>query len=189
MHTNDAAAAESAQGKPDAEQKVRAKLESIEQACRERGLRITGQRRIVARVIADMDDHPDVRELHRRAAEIDDRISLATVYRTVKCFEDLGLIERHEFRDGPARYEGTPAVHHDHLIDLTTGHVVEFRSEEIERLQAEIAARLGYQLVGHRLELYAEPVHRGSSQSGPEPDAVPPKSSCLRTRTSSGLDG
>jgi Fur family ferric uptake transcriptional regulator len=134
------------------------KLEGIERACRERGLRMTGPRRVVARVIADMNDHPDVRELHRRAAAVDGRISLATVYRTMKRFEDLGVIERHAFRDGPARYEGKPAMHHDHLIDLTTGRVIEFHSEEIERLQAEIARRLGYQLVGHRLELYAEPV-------------------------------
>jgi Fur family transcriptional regulator, ferric uptake regulator len=117
------------------------KLEKIERACRERGLRMTGPRHVVARVIADMDDHPDVRELHRRAAAIDGRISLATVYRTMKRFEDLGIIERHAFRDGPARYESKPAMHHDHLIDLTTGRVIEFRSEEIERLQAEIARK------------------------------------------------
>jgi Fur family ferric uptake transcriptional regulator len=111
-------------------------------------------------VIAELKDHPDVNELHRRAAEIDERISLSTVYRTVKRFEELGVIERHEFRDGRARYERTPAVHHDHLIDVTTGRVVEFHSEEIERLQAQIASRLGFRVVGHRLELYAEPLTR-----------------------------
>ncbi len=136
------------------------KLERIESACRDQGLRITGQRRIIAQVIAELNDHPDVNELHRRAAEIDERISLSTVYRTVKRFEELGVIERHEFRDGRARYERTPAVHHDHLIDVTTGRVVEFHSEEIERLQAEIASRLGFRVVGHRLELYAEPLMR-----------------------------
>jgi Fur family ferric uptake transcriptional regulator len=136
------------------------KLERIESACREQGVRITGQRRIIAQVIAELKDHPDVNELHRRAAEIDERISLSTVYRTVKRFEELGVIERHEFRDGRARYERTPAVHHDHLIDVTTGRVVEFHSEEIERLQAQIASRLGFRVVGHRLELYAEPLTR-----------------------------
>jgi Fur family ferric uptake transcriptional regulator len=136
------------------------KLERIESACREQGVRITGQRRIIAQVIAELKDHPDVNELHRRAAEIDERISLSTVYRTVKRFEELGVIERHEFRDGRARYERTPAVHHDHLIDVTTGGVVEFHSEEIERLQAKIASRLGFRVVGHRLELYAEPLTR-----------------------------
>jgi Fur family ferric uptake transcriptional regulator len=136
------------------------KLERIESACRDRGLRITGQRRIISHVIAELKDHPDVNELHRRAAEIDERISLSTVYRTVKRFEELGVIERHEFRDGRARYERTPTVHHDHLIDVTTGRVVEFRSEEIERLQAQIASRLGFRVIGHRLELYAEPLAR-----------------------------
>src|SRR3712207_3883574 len=99
----------------------KAKLERIEKACRNKGVRFTGPRRIMAQVIADLDDHPDVIELHRRAAAIDERISLSTVYRTVKRFEELGVIERHEFRDGRARYETTPVVHHDHLIDITTG--------------------------------------------------------------------
>lgn len=143
---------------------ARAKLERIEAACREKGMRLTGQRRTVARVIAGLEDHPDVSELHRRAAEIDGGISLSTVYRAVKRFEELGIIEKHEFRDGRARYESTPTVHHDHLIDVTTGRVVEFHSEEIERLQAEIAAKLGYRVVGHRLELYAEPLARTSAQ-------------------------
>ncbi len=140
------------------------KLERIESACRNKGVRITGQRRVVAQVIAELKNHPDVGELHRRATEIDERISLSTVYRTVKRFEELGIVERHEFRDGRARYESTPAAHHDHLIDVTTGRVVEFQSEEIERLQAEIADKLGYRVVGHRLELYAEPLARKTSQ-------------------------
>ncbi len=140
------------------------KLERIESVCRDKGVRITGQRRTIAQVIAELRDHPDVNELHRRAAEIDERISLSTVYRTVKRFEELGIIERHEFRDGRARYESTPAVHHDHLIDVTSGRVVEFQSEEIERLQTEIARKLGYRVVGHRLELYAEPLPRKASR-------------------------
>lgn len=136
------------------------KLGRIESACRDQGVRVTGQRRIIAQVIAELNDHPDVVELHRRATKIDERISLSTVYRTLKRFEELGVIERLEFRDGRARYERTPAVHHDHLIDITTGRVVEFHSEEIERLQAQIASRLGFRVVGHRLELYAEPLPR-----------------------------
>lgn len=120
-------------------------------------MRLTGQRRLIAKVLAEAHDHPDVPELHRRVANRDDRVSLATVYRTVKRFEEAGIIERHAFRDGRARYEAAPNNHHDHLIDLATGKVIEFRSEEIERLQAEIAKRLGYDLVGHRLELYATP--------------------------------
>lgn len=119
---------------------------------------MTGQRRVIARIISEAEDHPDVVELHRRAQSVDARIALSTVYRTVKLFEDGGIIERHEFRDGRARYEQAPHEHHDHLIDMTTGNVVEFRSEEIEQLQAEMARRLGYRLVHHRLELYAVPL-------------------------------
>ena len=140
------------------------KLKRIETACREKGMRVTGQRRIIAEVVAELRDHPDVNELHRRAAEIDGRISLSTVYRTLKRFEELGILERHEFRDGRARYESTPAVHHDHLIDLTTGRILEFQSEDIERLQNEIARKLGYHLVGHRLELYVEPLLQKASR-------------------------
>ncbi|HLQ90694.1 MAG TPA: Fur family transcriptional regulator [Xanthobacteraceae bacterium] len=121
-------------------------------------MRMTEQRRVIARVLAAAEDHPDVEELYRRCAELDNRISISTVYRTVKLFEDSGIIERHEFRDGRARYEQIPENHHDHLIDLRTGKVMEFRSEKIERLQAEIARRLGYRLVDHRLELYAVPL-------------------------------
>ena len=119
---------------------------------------MTEQRRVIARVLEAATDHPDVEELHRRAVEVDPRISIATVYRTVKLFEDAGIVTKHEFRDGRSRYEQVPDEHHDHLIDLRTGKVVEFRDEEIERLQAEIARRLGFKLVDHRMELYAVPL-------------------------------
>ncbi|WP_454918959.1 Fur family transcriptional regulator [Xanthobacter sediminis] len=121
-------------------------------------MRMTEQRRVIARVLSGADDHPDVEELHRRAAAIDDNISISTVYRTVKMLEDAGIIERHDFGDGRARYEQMPDEHHDHLIDLRSGKVIEFRSEEIEKLQEEIARRLGFKLRGHRLELYAVPL-------------------------------
>jgi len=130
----------------------------IESQCVAKGMRMTEQRRIIARVLAASDDHPDVEELYRRCAAIDDRISISTVYRTMKLFEDAGIIERHDFRDGRARYEQMRDEHHDHLINLRTGEVIEFRSEEIEKLQAEVARRLGYRLIDHRLELYAVPL-------------------------------
>ena len=130
----------------------------IEALCAAKGMRMTDQRRTIARVLAQAADHPDVEELYRRCAKVDDRISISTVYRTVKLFEDAGIIERHEFRDGRARYEQLRESHHDHLINLRTGEVIEFQSEEIERLQAEVARRLGYRLVDHRLELYAVPL-------------------------------
>jgi Fur family ferric uptake transcriptional regulator len=131
---------------------------NIEALCAAKGMRMTEQRRVIARVLARSADHPDVEELYRRCAEVDDRISISTVYRTVKLFEDAGIIERHDFREGRARYEQIPDTHHDHLINLRTGAVVEFQSDEIERLQAEIARQLGYRLVDHRLELYAVPL-------------------------------
>jgi Fur family transcriptional regulator, ferric uptake regulator len=131
---------------------------NIEALCAAKGMRMTEQRRVIARVLARSADHPDVEELYRRCAAVDDRISISTVYRTVKLFEDAGIIERHDFREGRARYEQIPDTHHDHLINLRTGAVVEFQSDEIERLQAEIARRLGYRLVDHRLELYAVPL-------------------------------
>jgi Fur family ferric uptake transcriptional regulator len=131
---------------------------NIEALCAAKGMRMTEQRRVIARVLARSADHPDVEELYRRCAEVDDRISISTVYRTVKLFEDAGIIERHDFREGRARYEQIPDTHHDHLINLRTGAVVEFQSDEIERLQGEIARRLGYRLVDHRLELYAVPL-------------------------------
>jgi Fur family ferric uptake transcriptional regulator len=138
------------------EQKSRNK--DIEALCAAKGMRMTEQRRVIARVLAAADDHPDVEELYRRCSAIDNRISISTVYRTVKLFEDAAIIERHDFRDGRARYEQIPESHHDHLINLRTGEVIEFQSEEIERLQAEVARRLGYRLVDHRLELYAVPL-------------------------------
>jgi len=134
------------------------KLTAIEEACIARGMRMTGQRRVIARVIGNAHDHPDVEELYRRASKIDDKISISTVYRTVRLLEDAGIIERHDFREGRARYEQVPDEHHDHLIDLRTGKVTEFRSEEIEKLQEAIARKLGYKLVDHRLELYAVPL-------------------------------
>ena len=134
------------------------KPSAIEAKCVAQGMRMTEQRRVIARVLADSDDHPDVEELYRRSAAVDDRISISTVYRTVKLFEDAGIIERHDFREGRARYEQTTETHHDHLINLRTGEVIEFRSEDIEKLQAEVARKLGYKLVDHRLELYAVPL-------------------------------
>ena len=130
----------------------------IEAQCAARGMRMTEQRRVIARVLSESADHPDVEELYRRSVKIDDRISISTVYRTVKLLEDAGIIERHDFRDGRSRYEQMPESHHDHLINLRTGKVIEFQSEEIERLQTEIARKLGYRLVDHRLELYAIPL-------------------------------
>ncbi|GLK77326.1 transcriptional repressor [Methylopila jiangsuensis] len=134
------------------------KTETIERLCASKGMRMTEQRRTIARVIEGAEDHPDVEELYRRASALDPRISISTVYRTVKLFEDAGVIARVDFRDGRSRYEPAPDEHHDHLIDLRSGKVVEFRNEEIEALQAEIARRLGYRLVDHRLELYAVPL-------------------------------
>jgi len=128
------------------------------EACIQKGLRMTEQRRVIARVLAEAEDHPDVEELYRRCAAVDANISISTVYRTVKLFEDYGIIERHDFRDGRARYEQISNEHHDHLINLRTGDVIEFQSEEIEKLQAEIARKLGFKLVDHRLELYAVPL-------------------------------
>jgi Fur family ferric uptake transcriptional regulator len=141
-----------------------ADLNHIEVQCIAKGMRMTEQRRVIARVLAGAADHPDVEELYRRCADIDKNISISTVYRTVKLFEDSGIIERHDFREGRARYEQIPDAHHDHLINLRTGEVIEFQSEEIERLQAEVARRLGYRLVDHRLELYAVPLEDEKSR-------------------------
>jgi Fur family ferric uptake transcriptional regulator len=126
----------------------------LEQLCADKGLRITEQRRIIARVLSESEDHPDVELLHERANKIDSGISIATVYRTVRLFEEAGILDRHDFGDGRARYEAAPEAHHDHLIDVETGKVVEFVDPEIEALQKQIAAKLGYRLVDHRLELY-----------------------------------
>jgi Fur family ferric uptake transcriptional regulator len=131
---------------------------NIEAQCVAKGMRMTEQRRVIARVLAQSADHPDVEELYRRCAEVDRHISISTVYRTVKLFEDAGIIERHDFREGRARYEQIRETHHDHLVNLRTGEVIEFQSEEIEQLQREVARRLGYRLVDHRLELYAVPL-------------------------------
>jgi Fur family ferric uptake transcriptional regulator len=132
----------------------------LEQLCEEKRLRMTEQRRVIARVLSDAIDHPDAEELHRRAAAVDPRISLATVYRTMRLFEDAGIIERHDFRDGRARYEESPESHHDHLINVRTGEVIEFMNEEIEKLQERVARELGFELVDHRLELYGRPLKR-----------------------------
>src|SRR5512140_155302 len=134
------------------------KASGIEARCAATGMRMTEQRRVIARVLAEALDHPDVEELYRRCVAVDDKISISTVYRTVKLFEDAGIIERHDFREGRARYEQMRDEHHDHLINLRTGEVIEFKSEEIEALQAEVARRLGFRLVEHRLELYAVPL-------------------------------
>ena len=134
----------------------------IEQLCAERGLRITEQRRVIARVLSEADDHPDVEALHRRASRIDPKISIATVYRTVRLFEEAGILDRHDFGDGRARYEPVPEAHHDHLIDVETGNVVEFVDPELEALQKQIAEKLGYRLVDHRMELYGVKLDRGS---------------------------
>ena len=130
----------------------------IEAQCAARGMRMTEQRRVIARVLAGSEDHPDVEELHKRCVEIDPRISISTVYRTVNLFEEAGLVTKHDFKDGRARFEQIPDEHHDHLIDIRSGRVIEFRNEEIEALQEFIAKKLGYKLVDHRLELYATPL-------------------------------
>jgi len=132
-------------------------LDRIEQLCADRGMRMTEQRRVIARVLSVAHDHPDVEELHRRAHAVDPHISIATVYRTVRLFEEAGILTRHEFHGGRSRYEEAPETHHDHLINMKTGEVVEFVDEEIEALQKAIARRLGYRLIDHRLELYAVP--------------------------------
>jgi Fur family ferric uptake transcriptional regulator len=156
-------------------------LPSLVERLRERGIRMTVPRVTIAQVIDEAGDHPDLHEVHRRALVIDPRISVATVYRTMRLFEGLGLVERHAFRGGPSRFERAPAAGgHDHLIDTTTGRVVEFRSEEIERLQADIAERLGYRLVGHRLELYAEPDQQNTCEDHFPGDRLAPKYSDCR---------
>jgi len=132
----------------------------LEALCQERGLRITEQRRVIARVISNSDDHPDVEELYKRASAVDSKISIATVYRTVRLFEEAGILDRHDFGDGRARYEAVPEAHHDHLIDVETGKVVEFVDPELEALQKQIAEKLGFRLVDHRMELYGVALDR-----------------------------
>ena len=138
-------------------------MNRIEKACMDKGLRMTEQRRVIARVVAEAYDHPDAEELYRRAVAVDPHISIATVYRTVKLFEDAGILERHDFRDGRARYEEI-SDHHDHLIDLSTGRVIEFVNEDIEKLQRRVAEELGFDLIDHRLELYGVP--KGTKKPG-----------------------
>jgi len=132
--------------------------DGILERCEARGLRLTEQRRTIARVLEAAEDHPDVEELYTRASAVDPKISIATVYRTVKLFEEAGILEKHEFGDGRARYETADRDHHDHLIDLNSGEVIEFVDAEIEALQEKIAEKLGYRLMGHRLELYGVPL-------------------------------
>jgi len=136
---------------------------NIIQRCTQNGLRMTEQRRIVAQVLEDSQDHPDVEELYARALKLDPRISIATVYRSVKLFEESGILEKLEFGDGRARYEDAERDHHDHLIDMNSGEVIEFIDPDIEALQEKIAERLGYRLKGHRLELYGVPIKRGEN--------------------------
>lgn len=133
---------------------------TLEELCAERGMRMTDQRRVIARILQGSEDHPDVEELYRRSVQVDSKISISTVYRTVKLFEDAGIIARHDFRDGRSRYETLPEEHHDHLIDLKNGTVIEFSSPEIEALQERIAREHGFKLVDHRLELYGIPLKK-----------------------------
>ena len=129
-------------------------MSKIEDKCEQKGFRLTDQRRLIAKVMSQSSDHPDVDELHKKISKIDEKVSIATVYRTVKLFEESGIIEKHDFKGGKARYEQSPDIHHDHLIDVNTGEIVEFVDEEIEKLQKKVAEKLGYKLVDHRLELY-----------------------------------
>lgn len=139
----------------------------IENLCIEKNMRMTDQRRVIARVLSLAHDHPDVEEVYRRASAVDAKISIATVYRTVRLFDEAGILERHDFRDGRSRYEQVPEEHHDHLIDLQSGRVIEFHNDEIERLQQLIARELGFELVDHRLELYGLSLDRDKKASDP----------------------
>src|SRR5690242_16445641 len=139
-------------------------ISRLEQLCLDKGLKMTEQRRVIAQVLSDSADHPDVEEVYRRATQIDSRISIATVYRTVRLFEEANILARHDFGDGRSRYEEMPSDHHDHLIALPTGNVVELANDQIERLQERFAKELGYDLVGHRLELYAVPRGKGRTE-------------------------
>lgn len=143
--------------------------------CQEQGLRLTRPRKIILEVLAVSDDHPDVIELHRRATDIDSGISLATVYRTVRLLEDKGILERHTFADGRSRYEPAEQEHHDHFIDVDSGHVIEFRSDEIERLQEEIARAHGFEIVSHRLEIYVRPLKKNRRQLREKRNSKPDK--------------
>tara|TARA_B100000953_G_C17806728_1_gene353950 strand:+ start:170 stop:580 length:411 start_codon:yes stop_codon:yes gene_type:complete len=126
----------------------------IENKCLAKGVRLTEQRKLIAKVMSESEDHPDVDELHRRVSKLDPRVSIATVYRTVKLFEEAGIVSKHDFKGNKARYEEVPKEHHDHLIDINTGEIIEFVDQDIEKLQKKVAEKLGYKLVDHRLELY-----------------------------------
>jgi Fur family transcriptional regulator, ferric uptake regulator len=130
----------------------------LERLCSDKGLKMTDQRRVIARVLSDAHDHPDVEQVHKRAVALDPHISISTVYRTVRLFEEANILERHDFRDGRSRYEEIPESHHDHLIDIQSGRVIEFTNEKIEQLQRQVAAELGFEIVDHRLELYGVPL-------------------------------
>ena len=141
-------------------------MNAIEEKCKLKGVRLTDQRKIIAQVMSDSKkkygtkDHPDVDELHKRVTEVDDKISIATVYRTVKLFEESGIVEKHDFKGGKARYEQSPDEHHDHLIDINTGEIIEFVDKDIEKLQDQVAKKLGYKLVDHKLELYGTKIKK-----------------------------
>ena len=135
-------------------------MNTIEKKCKLKGVRLTDQRRVIAKVMSNSKDHPDVDELHKRVSEIDKKISIATVYRTVKLFEESGIVEKHDFKGGKARYEKSPDEHHDHLIDINSGQIIEFVDEDIEKLQNEVAKKLGYKLVDHKLELYGSKIKK-----------------------------
>ena len=133
---------------------------SIESKCKQKGVRLTDQRRLIAKVMSKSESHPDVDELHKKVSKFDSKISIATVYRTVKLFEEAGIVEKHDFRGNKSRYEQAPEEHHDHLIDINSGEITEFVNEEIEKLQKQIAEKLGYKLVDHRLELYGSKIKK-----------------------------
>lgn len=135
-------------------------LSNIEKTCLEKGIKLTGARRLIAQVLSESSDHPDVEMVLQRVQKLDEKVGMATVYRTVKLFEEANIIARHDFRDGRSRYEEVPDVHHDHLIDVRSGNIIEFQNQEIEDLQQKVAEKLGYQLIGHRLELYAIPLKK-----------------------------
>ena len=132
----------------------------IEEKCVEKGITLTDQRKLVAKVMSDSADHPDVDELHKRVSKLDSKISIATVYRTVKLFEEAGIVSKHDFKGNKARYEQAPKEHHDHLIDINTGEITEFVNEDIEKLQKQVAEKLGYKLVDHKLELYGSKIKK-----------------------------
>ena len=133
---------------------------AIENKCADKGVKLTDQRRLIAKVMSESDDHPDVDELHKRVNKVDTKISIATVYRTVKLFEETGIVAKHDFKGGKARYEQSPKEHHDHLIDINTGEIIEFVNEDIEKLQKKVAEKFGYKLVDHRLELYGSKIKK-----------------------------